>query len=148
MFAKLFGDSEFEQSFVVEEEINRRVKITITEHEKIEKERRMKEESERKEKERIQKEKEKERERIQKEKEREREKERKEKEEKMKKERLERERKEKERRDEQIRIEREREKQMREKLSIKILVFSLFIPLILEKAPFVIAKPLIISDLN
>ena len=101
----------------IEEEINRRVKITITEHEKIEKERRMKEESERKEKERIQKEKEKERERIQKEKEREREKERKEKEEKMKKERLERERKEKERRDEQIRIEREREKQiMREKL--------------------------------
>ena len=100
----------------IEEEINRRVKITITEHEKIEKEKRMKEEAERKEKERIQKEKEKERERIQKEKEREREKERKEKEEQMKKERLERERKEKERRDEQIRIEKEKEKQLREKL--------------------------------
>ena len=34
------------------------------------------------------------------------------------------------------------------KLSINILVFSRFIPLILEKALFVIAKPLIISDLN
>ena len=47
----------------IEEEINRRVKITIKEREKIEKERRIKEEEARKERERIQKEKEKERER-------------------------------------------------------------------------------------
>ena len=88
----------------IEEEINRRVKITITEYEKIEKEKRMKEEAERKEKERIQKEKEKERE-----------KERKEKEEQMKKERIERERREKERREEQIRIEKEKERIRKEK---------------------------------
>ena len=64
----------------IEEEINRRVKITIIEREKIEKERRIKEEEARKERERIQKEKEKERER-----------ERKEREEKIRKEKLERE---------------------------------------------------------
>ena len=53
----------------IEEEINRRVKITIIEREKIEKERRIKEEEARKERERIQKEKEKERERERKERE-------------------------------------------------------------------------------
>ena len=112
----------------IEEEINRRVKITITEHEKIEKEKRFKEEQERKEKERIQreKEKEKEKERIQKEKERkekeeqirkEKEKERKEKEEQIKKEKMERERiqkeKEKERREEQEKKRKEKEEQIR-----------------------------------
>ena len=106
----------------IEEEINRRVKITILEREKIEKERKIKEEEARKERERIQKEKEierekerKERERIQREKEIEREKERKIKEEKMRKEKEERERKERERKEEQIRIQKEKEKEKKEK---------------------------------
>ena len=110
----------------IEEEINRRVKITIIEREKIEKERKIKEEEARKERERIQKEKEKERERIQKEKEKEREriqkereeiqrKERLEREEKIRKEKEERERIEKERREEQIRIQEEKERQRKEK---------------------------------
>ena len=104
----------------IEEEINRRVKISVTEYEKIEREKRMKEEQERKEKERIQREREKEKERERKEKEEqmkkermERERERKEKEEQMKRERKERERERKEK-EEQIRRERkEKEEQMK-----------------------------------
>ena len=115
----------------IEEEINRRVKITILEKERIEKEKRIKEEEIRKEKERIQREKElerekerKEKERIQKEKELERERERKEREEKLRKEReekeriqkeeRERERKERERIQKEKEIERERERKERE----------------------------------
>ena len=99
----------------IEEEINRRVKITIIEREKIEKERKIKEEEARKERERIQKEKEKEREREKKEREEIQRKERMEREEKIKKEKLERERIERERREEQIRIQKEKEKERREK---------------------------------
>ena len=86
----------------IEEEINRRVKITIKEYEKLEKEKRMKMEEEQKEKDRIRREKEKEIE-----------KQRKEIEEQKKKERLE---KERIRKEEQIRIEKEKEKQRREKM--------------------------------
>ena len=99
----------------IEEEINRRVKITIIEREKIEKERKIKEEEARKERERIQKEKEKEREREKKEREEIQRKERMEREEKIKKEKLERERIERERREEQIRIQKEKEKERKEK---------------------------------
>ena len=115
----------------IEEEINRRVKITIIEREKIEKERKIKEEEARKERERIQREKEiekekerKERERIQKEKEIERERERKIKEEEARKEReriqrekeieKEKERKERERIQREKEIEREKERKERE----------------------------------
>ena len=84
----------------IEEEINRRVKITIIEREKIEKERRIKEEEARKERERIQKEKEKERER-----------ERKEREEKIRKEKMEREERIRKEREEQMRIQKEKEKE-------------------------------------
>ena len=84
----------------IEEEINRRVKITIIEREKIEKERRIKEEEARKERERIQKEKEKERER-----------ERKEREEKIRKEKMEREEKIRKEKEEQMRIQKEKEKE-------------------------------------
>ena len=120
----------------IEEEINRRVKITILEKERIEKEKRIKEEEIRKEKERIQREKElerekerKEKERIQKEKELERERERKEREEKLRKEReekeriqkeeRERERKERERIQKEKEIERERERKKRKRREIK-----------------------------
>ena len=99
----------------IEEEINRRVKITIIEREKIEKERKIKEEEARKERERIQKEKEKEREREKKEREEIQRKERLEREEKLRKEKEERERIEKERREEQIRIQKEKERQRKEK---------------------------------
>ena len=84
----------------IEEEINRRVKITIIEREKIEKERRIKEEEARKERERIQKEKEKERER-----------ERKEREEKIRKEKMEREERIRKEKEEQLRIQKEKEKE-------------------------------------
>ena len=88
----------------IEEEINRRVKITIIEREKIEKERRIKEEEARKERERIQKEKEKERER-----------ERKEREEKIRKEKMEREEKIRKEKEEQLRIQKEKEKERKER---------------------------------
>ena len=88
----------------IEEEINRRVKITIIEREKIEKERRIKEEEARKERERIQKEKEKERER-----------ERKEREEKIRKEKMEREERIRKEKEEQMRIQKEKEKERKER---------------------------------
>ena len=114
----------------IEEEINRRVKITILEREKIEKERKIKEEEARKERERIQREKEiekekerkikeeearKERERMQKEKEIEREKERKEKERIQREKEIERE-KERKIKEEKMRKEKEeRERKERER---------------------------------
>ena len=114
----------------IEEEINRRVKITILEREKIEKERKIKEEEARKERERIQREKEiekekerkikeeearKERERIQKEKEIEREKERKERERIQREKEIERE-KERKIKEEKMRKEKEeRERKERER---------------------------------
>ena len=91
----------------IEEEINRRVKITIIEKEKIEKEKRIKEEEIKREKERIEREK-KEKERKEKE---QKEKERKEKQERERKERedkLNKEREEKRKKEEQMKIERQR----------------------------------------
>ena len=121
----------------IEEEINRRVKITIIEREKIEKERKMKEEEARKERERIQREKEierekerkereedtrKERERIQREKEIEREKERKERERIQREKEIEREkeRKIKEEKMKKEKEERERKERERKEEQIRI----------------------------
>ena len=99
----------------IEEEINRRVKITIIEREKIEKERRIKEEEARKERERIQKEKEKERERERKEREEKLKKEKMEREEKIRKEKMEREERIRKEKEEQMRIQKEKEKERKER---------------------------------